>query len=372
MKALIINETCGIGSHGKICIDIAKDLESKGYEVKIAHGRDFYVPKEYAKYSKQIGNKLNVYVHGIESRLFDNHGLSSRIATKKFLRWAKTFNPDLVWLHNIHGYYINYKLLFEWLKKNRNIQIKWTLHDCWAFTGHCAHFTFSKCDKWKTGCFKCPNKKEYPSSLFVDNSRKNYKKKKECFTNLNNLEIICPSQWLKNMVDLSFLNCYKTSVKNNKIDKSIFRKKNKSSEMEAKFGVASKFIILGVSSSWSMKKGLYDFYKLANSLDSKKFAIILIGLDKKQIKNAPDSIIALPKTSSPQELADFYNLANIFINPTYEDTYPTVNLEATACGTKVITYDTGGCKETIDDQSYLVKTGDLDGVIELIHQISNL
>lgn len=362
MKILLINETCGIGSHGKICAEQAERFEKEGHVVRIAYGRDFYVPENYKKYAVQIGNKASLYSHVLKTRLFDKHGLGSTGATKKFLKWADEFNPDMVWLHNIHGYYINYELLFNWLKSKPNLQIKWTLHDCWAFTGHCSHYMSINCDKWKTGCYNCPLKREYPKSILLDNSKKNYIKKKEAFTGIKNLEIIVPSNWLADQVKESFLKEYSTTIVHNTIDKTIFKKT--SSTFKEDHGIQNKKMILGVANVWNKKKGLEDFCKLANELDNNTYAIVLVGLAD---KNAPKNIICVPKTNSREELAKIYSAADVFLNLTYEDNYPTVNLEAEACGCKVITYDVGGCRETISNQSILVETGDLNKIYDLLN-----
>ena len=172
MKVLMINSVCGIRSTGRICTDLASELEAQGHQVRIAYGRES-VPEQYTKYAVRIGNEWDVRLHGVRSRLLDEHGLSSKSATKRFLKWAEEYDPDLLWLHNIHGYYINYELLFDWIKGRPKMQVKWTLHDCWAFTGHCSYFTVARCEQWKTGCTHCVQKKRYPASLLVDNCRKN-------------------------------------------------------------------------------------------------------------------------------------------------------------------------------------------------------
>lgn len=363
-KVLLINSVCGIGSTGRICTDLAQQFEKQGNEVKIAYGRNFYVPKQFQKYAVRIGNNLDVKLHALQSRLFDNHGFGSYNATKKFLNWVEEYNPNLIWLHNIHGYYINIELLFNWLKQHQNIQIKWTLHDCWAFTGHCSYFTFAKCNKWQTQCQNCPQKKMYPASLFKDNSKQNFEKKKQLFTGLKNITLITPSQWLANLVKQSFLKEYSVEVIYNTIDKNIF--KPTPSDFRKKYGLENKKIILGVASVWDYRKGLNDFMELSKML-SDNYKIVLVGLTQKQIKFLHKNILGLQKTNSPQELAQIYSASDVFFNPTYEDNYPTVNLEAQACGTSVITYDVGGCKETlVNKQSYCIEVGDYKRFIDIL------
>lgn len=364
MRVLLINSVCGIGSTGRICTDLAQQFEKQGNEVKIAYGRNSYIPKQFQKYAVRIGNNLDVKLHALQTRLFDSHGFGSYNATKKFLKWVEEYKPNLILMHNIHGYYINIELLFNWLKQHQDIQIKWTLHDCWAFTGHCSYFTFAKCNKWQTECQNCPQKKMYPASLFKDNSKQNFEKKKQLFTGLKNLTLITPSQWLANLVKQSFLREYSVEVIYNTIDKNIF--KPTPSDFRKKYGLENKKIILGVASVWDYRKGLNDFIELLKLLDDNK-KIVLVGLNKKQIKSLPKNILGLEKTNSPQELAQIYSASDVFFNPTYEDNYPTVNLEAQACGTPVITYDVGGSKETvINENSCYTEVGDYKKVVEIL------
>lgn len=131
---LLLNSVLAFGSTGNIVLNIAKEYEQNGYEVKIAYGRSSKVSQDklpdIKKYGVRIGNDMDVYSHVIYARLTDKHGLASKTATKKFLKWAEEYNPDILWLHNIHGYYINYEILFQWIKARPQMQVKWTLHDC--------------------------------------------------------------------------------------------------------------------------------------------------------------------------------------------------------------------------------------------------
>lgn len=346
MKLLIINEVCGHTSTGKICGKIGDHYNSKGWDVKIAYGRDGYVPDKYKKYAVRIGNDLDVRVAALQVRVFDNAGFANIKATKKFLKWVDDYKPNMIWLHNLHGYYINIKLLFEWLKENPNIEKRWTLHDCWSFTGHCTHFESVACNRWKQKCYSCVQKKRYPKSILLDQSRRNYCIKKEIFSNVQNLHIYTPSKWLAQHVKDSFLGEYPIEVRYNTIDKSTF--KPTKSEFRSKYNLEEKKIILGVANIWDERKGLNDFLELAKQL-SKNEVIVLVGLTKTQINRMPKNIIGIEKTKDARELAAIYTAADIFFNPTYEDNYPTVNLEAEACGLPVVTYDTGGCEETISN-----------------------
>ncbi len=363
MKILLINSVCGIRSTGRICTEIADKLSAEGHEVKIAYGREA-VPEKYQKYAVRIGDDAMLKRHGIATRLLDKHGFSSEKETCEFLKWADEFAPDVVWLHNLHGYYINVELLFEWIKKHPDMQVKWTLHDCWAFTGHCAHFMIAKCDKWRTECGKCPQKREYPSSLLKDNSKDNFRRKKAAFTGIKNMELITPSKWLSGLVKESFLGEYSVNVIYNTIDTSVF--KPTPSDFKQKHGIEDKFMILGVASAWSNEKGLCDFIKLSQMLDD-GYAVVMVGLTAAQIKALPSNIIKIERTDSICELAEIYTAADVFFNPTYQDNYPTVDLEAEACGTDVIAYDVGGTSETIQRTgSMVIPAGDVEKFIQMI------
>ena len=342
MNVLLINAVCGTGSTGKICTQIAQEYEREGHRVKIAYGRDGFVPEQFQKYAVRIGTDLDVKLHGVHTRLTDRHGFASRNATKAFLRWAEEYNPDLLWLHNLHGYYLNIEMLFRWIKSRPNMQVKWTLHDCWAFTGHCAYFDFVGCDKWKTGCCHCPQKKAYPATALLDGSRVNYEKKRALFTGVHNMTLITPSQWLADRVKASFLGKYPVEVVYNTIDRNIFRPTE--SDFKKRYGIQDKKMILGVANIWEQRKGLDDFVTLAGMLDD-SWRIVLVGLSAEQIQQMPGNIIPVAKTSSPQELAQIYTAADIFVNPSREETFGLTTLEALCCGTDAIVYQGTACEE---------------------------
>lgn len=345
MKYLFINSVAGIGSTGRIAADQCRKLEQEGNQCVLAYGRAKANCDDLQ--TIQIGTSWDYRWHGIITRAFDRHGFASKHATKVFLKWVAEYNPDVIWLHNLHGYYINVDLLFEYLKSCKK-KIYWTLHDCWAFTGHCSYFDYVGCNKWKTSCYKCPQKKSYPASIMISASKRNYKDKKIAFCGVNNLQIIVPSEWLKNLVKESFLREYPVDVVYNSIDNSVF--KPTPSDFREKYNLQNKKIILGVAGIWEPRKGLNDFVKLADVLED-DYRIVLVGLNDEQIRSMPPNIIGLGKTNSARELAEVYTAADVFFNPTYEDNYPTVNLEAEACGTPVISYDTGGAKETLKNNA---------------------
>lgn len=363
MRVLQINSVCGVGSTGRIATDLYKVLEEQGHECLIAYGRGI-APEGINSY--KIGTNLDNYLHVARTRLLDQHGYGSKKPTIELVKKIKEYNPDVIHLHNLHGYYLNLEVLFDYLEHS-NKPVIWTLHDCWAFTGHCAYFDYIGCNKWKSECRNCPQKKTYPNSYVLDNSYQNFKQKKEIFTKINNLTIITPSHWLANLVKQSFLNKYPVKVINNGIDLSMF--KPTQIDFRKKYYLEDKKIILGVASVWDHRKGLNTFIELASHLDA-NYQILLVGVTEKQKNNLPANIIGITRTNNIQELSEIYSNADIFLNPTLEDNFPTVNLEALACGTPVITYHTGGSIECIDETcGCVVKKGDIIGLIEEIERI---
>ncbi len=362
-----INTVCN-GSTGKIMGDIQRKANENGIDTLSIYGRR----KGYKDLNCiKIGGFFSFWFHVAITTLFDLQGHGSYFKTKKIIKVLKNENPNIIHLHNIHGYYLNYPLLFKYLKNEYNGEIKWTFHDCWPFTGHCPHFTLVNCDKWKTQCYKCPNKKKYPTSLFIDRSYKNYIEKKNYFTNLKNLTIITPSNWLNDLVKKSFLKDYKIITINNGIDLNIF-KPVVDNNIYKKYDIPNnKKIILGIASVWTKEKGFYDFIELSNILSS-EYKIVLVGVNKKQKKLLnKHNITGILRTENQRDLACLYSVSYVFLNPTYQDNYPTVNLEAIACGTKVISYDTGGCKEQIDKKTGIIcSKNDLINSIGYIEKIS--
>lgn len=363
-KLLIINVNANSGSTGRIAEEIGQTAIDNGYETYFAYGR---IARESKCNIIKIGNSLNVKFHGVESLLFDNHGFSSRLATKKFICEIERIKPDIINIHNLHGYYINVKILFEYLSKI-NIPVVWTFHDCWPFTGHCSHFMRFNCNKWKTGCFSCPNSKGYPKSMFLDNSKNNYKRKKKLFTKINKMTIVSPSDWLSDFVKESFLMQKQILTINNGTDLNVFKPIN--NNLKSKLGLNIEKIIIGVASVWTQAKGLLDFIKLSE-LMSNEYKIILVGLNKKQKESLPANIIGIERTESVHELAELYSMADVFVNPTYSDNFPTTNIEALACGTPVITYKTGGSPESVDEKTgVVVEQGNINQLKEAIELIA--
>lgn len=351
------------GSVGRIAEQIGETVIDKNWKSFVTYARESNPSKSEVI---QIGSKFDVYWHGFETRIFDNHCFSSRTATKKLIKLIKEIKPDIIHLHHLHGYFINIEILFKFLRDS-NIPVVWTFHDCWSFTGHCAYFDFVDCNKWKTGCYKCEQKNEYPKSLVFDRSKKNYIDKNRIFNSIDNMVIVPVSNWLSDKVKESFLKKFPCRVIQNGIDLETFYVKKTRNLINDKYNLANKFIILGVASTWDRRKGLEEFVKLNELLDLDLYVIVLVGLTKEQLVEMPKSIVGIQRTENVSQLADLYSAADVFVNPTFEDTFPTTNLEALACGTPIITYKTGGSVESVmESTGIVVEKGDVGGILKSI------
>lgn len=358
---LQINSCANWGSTGKIAEQINQAATHKGWKTYLAYGREVNPSQSELIH---VGNKASQAIALAEARLFDNDGLSNRRATQRLVKTIMAIKPDIIHLHNLHGYYINYRILFEYLNTT-NIPVVWTLHDCWTFTGHCAHFVEVDCGKWINGCERCPLKKSYPTSWGFDRSSRNFQLKKQSFASNKNLHLIAVSQWLADFVKRSFFHNVDLRVINNGIDLKVFK--------PTKFEKKKKFRILGVSSVWTRSKGLFDVFRLRELLNEDEFEIMLVGLSDEQIKSLPIGIIGIARINSVEELVDYYSSADVFVNPTYGDTFPTTNLEALACGTPVITYRTGGSPESVGvGTGMVVKQGDVNAIVDAVKTVQSL
>lgn len=365
LTLLQINETVNVGSTGRIASQLGEIALLFGWNSIIAYGRDGL---EYKSKTIKIGTRISILLHVALTRLFDRHGLGSVIATKVFVRKIKRLRPEIIHLHNIHGYYLNYELLFDCLA-SIDTKVVWTLHDCWAFTGHCSFFESLGCNKWKKECNHCPLINDYPKSLFWDRSRKNYVQKKRAFTSPQNVTIIAVSEWLGNLIKQSFLGSYPVKVIHNGIDISVF--KPSKGKLKVQYGISdNKIIVLGVASVWHERKGLNDFIRLS---EDRSLQVILVGVSERIKRNLPNCIITISRTSNQEQLAALYSEADVFVNPTYDDNFPTTNIEALACGTPVITYRTGGSPEAIDfETGWVVEKGNIERIQEIIHDYVRL
>ena len=344
MKIFEVNSV-PYGSTGRIMFQIANLVNAMGGTAYTSSSFTKSRGEHFTCAHYKIGGAIGKTAHIVLAKCTGRHGCYSHFATKRLIQKIKQVNPDVIHLHNIHGWYLNWKMLFDFLK-TAGIPVIWTLHDCWAFTGHCPYFVAAKCEKWKTDCHDCPIYRSYPG-CFLDDSKKQYALKKQCFTGVPNLTVVTPSQWLADLVKQSYLKEYKTVVINNGIDLTKF--KPCKSDFREKYGLENKIILLGVAFDWTPKKGLDEFKQLAEDLPE-EYAIVMVGVSAAVAKELPDRIISIACTQSQEELAQIYSAADLFVNPTLEENFPTVNLEALACGTPVITYQTGGSPESITEK----------------------
>lgn len=364
MKVFAINAV-PYGSTGKIMFSLSEMLLNKGDESLCAVGFSWH--KSNRDECRIVGNICTKTFHMYMSKFFGNHGCYSGHVTKRLIKEIKAFSPDVVHLHNIHGWYLNIPKLFEYLKES-NVPVVWTLHDCWAFTGGCAHFTFCRCNKWLDGCGYCNNLNEYPISSKKDKTRNMWRLKKECFSNLSNLTIVTPSKWLAELVNQSYLKEYSVRVINNGINLEVFQPR--SSAFRANYGISKEqHLVLGVAMGWNERKGLDVFVDLAQRLPE-NYKIVLVGTDDKTDNQLPDNIISIHRTQNQYELAEIYSAADVFVNPTREENYPTVNMESIACGTPVLTFRTGGSPEIPDETcGSVVDCDDVDAIEKEIVRI---
>lgn len=360
MKYLFINASAGVGSTGRIVAETCRKLQVQGHTCVAAYGRSCANCDDIK--TVRIGTPWEYRWHGVLTRLFDLHGFGSKRATKEFLHGVKDYDPDVIWLHNIHGYYINVELLFDYLKTCGKT-IKWTLHDCWAFTGHCSYFSAVRCEQWKDHCSHCRQLRRYPKCYAMSNVSKNFVRKRAAFTGVPNMTLVVPSHWLEGLVRQSFLKEYPVEVVYNTIDTDVF--KPTPSDFREKYGLQDKIIVLGVANVWEERKGLDDFIKLAQMLDD-RYAIVLVGLTEKQIKQMPQKIKGIKRTNSAKEMAAIYSAADVFVNSSMEETYGTTTVEAQVCGTKTIVYEDTACEEVGKETGSVVIPADVDVLFKVL------
>ena len=367
MRILMINSV-EKGSTGKIMFSVADCVQKYGHEVRCIVGTRKNSAKDNHRFFVSRPQSLFAYYFCYMVGYFT--GMANFVGfrtTKKIINEIEKFDPDIIHLHNIHGDFINVKLLFEFLKMKK-IKIVWTLHDCWGFTGRCPHFAAVKCNKWSTGCCQCPYpKSDYPRAI-KDRTKVLWRLKKEYFTNIEEMTLVTPSKWLADFVKQSFLKDYPVQVINNGIDLAVF--KPTESNFREKYNIpAEKYILLGVAFGWGARKGLDVFIELSKHLPD-NYQIVLVGTNDKTDKQLPKNIISIHRTQNQTELAEIYSAADLFVNPTREENYTTVNMESLACGTPVLTFRTGGSPEIIDETcGSVVDCDDIDALESEIKRI---
>ena len=353
-------------STGKIMRALGEQAIAAGWESWIAYSRARDGVPQHSSRLLPVGNWLDLGIHYLATRLFDAHGLASRRVTRQMIRRIRELDPDIIHIHNIHGYFLNYTLLFDFLK-DRGKTVIWTVHDCWLFTGHCYYYDSAGCYRWKTGCHDCPQKHAFPTSWLVDRSRRNWKDKKNAFSTLPTLTLVPVSHWMEGELSRSFLRDVPRQVILNGIDLERFRPVP-APDLREKFGIHTPVFYLAVASIWVPEKGLGDLLEAVSSFTEDE-SLVVIGQLTKDLQ-FPDKVVTLSRTSDASMLAAFYTEATAFVNPTRQDNYPTVNLEAIACGTPVVTYRTGGSIESITPETgRIVEQGDITGLVRSLHDI---
>lgn len=363
-KLFIIGSSLNYGSPGKITENIGLLAKSQGWEVYQAHGLKYSNPSQLI--SRPVSTSLGEKIHAGYSLLFDGHGLASSKSTLKLVEWLKEVQPDVIHLHNLHGYYLNYEILFNYLS-SINTPIVWTLHDFWPITGHCAHFDYAGCYKWKTQCEDCPQRGTYPKSLFIDRSKRNFALKKRVFTSVKNMTIVPVSKWVGGLVSESFLGKYSIIPIYNGIDINIF--KPAGSDLRNRLGLQDKFVMVGVAAPWYPLKGMNDYFALNEKL-SDDYKIIMIGLSKEQIKQLPKGIIGIERTNSQKELVEYYSMADCTLNLSYQETFGMTTVEGMACGTPGIVYNKTASPELVDcSTGFVIEAGDIKALAEHIEKM---
>lgn len=369
-KLLQINPVLRVStSTGRIMQEIGELALQNGWESYIAYGKGRDGIKSCKSEIIPVGGICSTLWHGVQTRLFDRHGLASTHATHEFVRQMDRINPDIIHIHNIHGYFLNYRVLFDYLSQCGK-PVVWTVHDCWLYTGHCYYYSYAGCDKWQTGCGNCPQRKDFPASLVFDRSKRNFEDKKAAFTSMprDKFVIVPVSDWIRTEMSESFLSEYRFRVIHNGINTDIFNV-CPDKEVIEKYGLKGKRIFLGVASIWSREKGLNDFMQLSKLLNDDE-VIVLVGMKEEEKKKLPRNIIGISRTENIHQLAQLYSVADAFVNPTWQDNYPTVNLEAISCGTPVVTYRTGGSVEAVTDSTGLiVEQGNVKELLEAVRAI---
>lgn len=349
-------------STGKIMRTLGELAQAAGWESYVAYSRARDGVPPHSSRLVPVGNKADLLLHWVATRLFDAHGLASRLATRRFVARLRELNPDVIHIHNIHGYFLNYKILSRALAQMGK-PVVWTVHDCWLYTGHCYHYASAGCERWKTGCHHCPQKKAFPASRLLDRSRRNWEDKKKAFCSIPGLTLVTVSRWMKGEIAQSFLGRVRCEVIHNGIDLDTFRP-SPSAETALAYGT----YYLAVASIWLPEKGLQDLEKLSSVLDADE-RLVVVG-KRPSGHRFPRNVVCLERTADAAALAALYTEAVALVNPTWQDNYPTVNMEAIACGTPVVSYRTGGSPESITPQTgRVVEQGDVEGLAEALHAI---
>lgn len=365
-KLLQINPVVRLNtSTGRIMREIGELAMASGWDSYVAYsGARDGIP-QHSSQLVPVGDKLDLAIHAVATRLFDAHGLASKRGTRQFIEHIRAIDPDVIHIHNIHGYFLNYPLLFRYLQESGK-PVVWTVHDCWLYTGHCYYYSAARCNKWQTGCGHCPQKRAFPASWLFDRSAQNLRDKQQAFGALENLTIVPVSEWIRREMASSILAGKHFQVIHNGIDLETFRPEAAETE-----GKADGTQILGVASIWLEEKGWGDLMRLAGLLRPGEKLVLVGRTTEEQRRQLPAGVELIERTENIGRLAALYARSTVFVNPTWQDNYPTVNLESIACGTPVVTYRTGGSVESVaDGTGFVVEQGDVEGMLARARELS--
>lgn len=364
MKIWMINSVCGVGSTGRLCAQLAESLRAAGHDSRVAYGRG-RAPERCGEYAVHFGSELEILIHGAQARVTDSAGFHSRRATEKMWAMLERCDPDVIHLHNLHGYYLDVQTLFSYLARAKK-PVVWTVHDCWPFTGHCAHYSAAGCYKWRGQCRRCPQKGRYPASWLLDRSARNYRRKRELFTAPENMTLVAPSVWLSSELRGSFLGKYPVEVIPNGVDRSVFH--NTASDLKRRYGLDGQKIALSVANVWSEGKGLGHMLRLAERL-SAAWTVVLIGLTARQIAELPPTVLGLARTEDARALAAWYSAADVYVSASAQESMGMTVAEAIACETPVAAFDATATPEVVGKNGIVVRCGDTVALAEAVRRI---
>lgn len=361
MKILQINACYGYLSTGIIIEDLEKEIYKSEGVCYVAYQTAVKEPV----CGFRIGNKFDRYIHGIHSRIFGKQGYRSNRATKKLLKWIVSVNPDIIHLHNLHSNYLNFNMLCDYIAE-KNIKTVYTFHDCWAFTGKCSHYASASCDKWQTSCGNCPQLKNEVPSLIFDNTGKVLKDRTQHLNKIPDLTIVPCSFWMEEQIKKSLLKPKRIVTLYNGTDTNMFRPHSNSFRKDYKLD--DKFLILGFANKWSNTKNIEGVKFISGNLADDEI-IVIVGCNEKQkeLFSKFKNIVPVGYIGDRQLLSDIYSSADVFVNLTYEDTLPTVNMESICSKTPVITFNSCGSPELVSSSTgIVVDKGDFEGILNAI------
>lgn len=332
MKVLQINAVYEKFSTGRTTKELHEAMQSKGIE-------SFVACQNLASLSEngyKIGNRLDWKLHALLSRITGKQGYFSRFATKGLLDYISEVKPDVIHLRNLHSNYINLPMLLKYIAE-KDIATVLTLHDSWFYTGKCVYYIECNCDRWEAHCGNCPALKAGNPSLFLDRTTEMLSDKKKLFSAIRRLAVVGVSQWVTDdasrsiLKDSSIIQCIY-----NWIDLERFHPQD-CRELRQSMDLDNKFVVFGIAMSWNPQKGIDLFHELADLLPD-DCQIVLAG-DDSEVTKKHSKIKYLGTVNEVERLAKLYGMADVFVNPTIQETFGKTTAEAMACGTPVIAYN---------------------------------